>query len=102
MDADVLVVFSLATELPSLRKHKAYESRSGKEAGVLIPTISPTAPDIRVEDPAVDVSPGFKLSSRCPLEQKPLFTEHCLSCGSGKMNAVLRSCVPGRLFQSNG
>ena len=99
MDADVLVVFSLATELPSF---KAYESRSGKEAGVLIPTKSPTAPDIRVEDPAVDVSPGFKLSSRCPLEQKPLFTEHCLSCSSGKMNAVLRSCVPGRLFQSNG
>lgn len=73
MDADVLVVFSLATELPSLGKHKAYVSRSGKEAGVLIPTKSPTAPDIRVEDPGVDVSPGFKLPSRCPLEQKLLF-----------------------------
>lgn len=33
MDADVLVVLSLATKLPSLWKHRAYVSKSGKEAG---------------------------------------------------------------------
>lgn len=91
------MLLSWGTELPSLRKHRAYVSRLGKEAGVLpVPTRDPTLPDTRVENPAVDVSPGSRLPSRCPLEQRhppppPVPTKQCLSCSSGKMNAKVLS-----------
>lgn len=47
-------------------------ARSGKEAGALIPAKDPIAPESREEIPEIDFSPGFKLHSKCPLEQRLL------------------------------
>lgn len=47
-------------------------ARSGKEAGALIPAKDPIAPESREENPEVDFSSGFKLHSKCLLEQRLL------------------------------